>query len=364
MPGSKPFVPKYRQIADDLRRRIGSGELRAGQRLATERELCRCYGVERVTARRALSLLQDDGLISTRPGIGSFVAGGAGPNEHAHAPRTLLFAMRQNANDIRHNTTSCNTKLFFALEELCRKNGWLLSYLATDDSTSLPEALEKHAVQGVFLVSSYQEQVISELLRLDIPAVMLNHNDPRLLSVMPDNQGMLREVIGYLAGKGHRRIAYIDGMPGSCNARERWEAFRVAMFLRGLPVDPALYFEGGWTYEGGRAAARQLLDVPGRPTAVFAASDMMAIGAMEEFRRHGLSIPGDISVVGYDDLDLDPLVSPPLTSATVDFDHMAEVAYERLIERIERGGGGRDRYVIRMPARLIRRGSVRRIGAE
>ena len=73
----KPFIPKYRQIADDLRRRILQGELRSGQQLATERELCQRYGVERVTARRALAMLQDEALIEKRAGVGSFVAGGA-----------------------------------------------------------------------------------------------------------------------------------------------------------------------------------------------------------------------------------------------------------------------------------------------
>ena len=357
----KPFIPKYRQIADDLRRRILQGELRSGQQLATERELCQRYGVERVTARRALAMLQDEALIEKRPGIGSFVSGGTAPEERPRASRSLLFAMRQNDNGIRHNTTSCNTKLFFALEDICRKNGWLLSYLATDDETSLTGVLEEHSVQGVFLVSSYQEQVISELIRLKMPAVMLNHVDPRLLSVMPDNQGMLRQVIGHLTDAGHRRIAYIDGMPDSCNARERWEAFRSALFLCGIRVDPSLYFVGNWTYEGGREAARQLLSTRVRPTALFAASDMMAIGAMEEFRRQGVRIPDDISVVGYDDLDLDALLSPPLTSATVDFGHMSEIAFERMLDRIQYGERPQDRYVIRMPAHLIRRGSVARL---
>ena len=361
MDGKKRFIPKYRRIADSLRSRIAQGELRAGDRLEAERELCQRFSVERETARRALALLQEEGLIVKRAGIGSFVSSAAAPEEKPHASRALLFAMRQNDNDIRHNTTSCNTKLFFALEGICRRNGWLLSYLATDDGTSLTDVLEEHAVQGVFLVSSYQDQVISELLRLGIPAVMLNHVDPRLLSVMPDNQGMLRQVVAHLAGEGHRRIAYIDGMPDSCNAKERWEAFRTALFLCGLPVDPSLYFVGNWTYEGGREAARQLLGNPERPTAVFAASDMMAVGAMEEFRRQGVPVPEEISVVGYDDLDLDPLLSPPLTSATVDFGHMSEIAFERLIDRIDHGERPQDRYVIRMPAHLVRRGSVRRL---
>jgi len=165
-------------------------------------------------------------------------------------------------------------------------------------------------------------------------------------------------VIDHLAKMNHRRIAYIDGMPDSRNAQERWEAFRFAMYDRGLCVDKQLYFVGNWTYEGGRAAARELLKLEKLPTAVFAASDMMAAGAMEELRQGGLRIPEDISVVGYDNLDIDVMLSPPLSSATVDYKHMCEVAFEHLRLVMEKGERAADRYVIRMPASLILRDSV------
>jgi hypothetical protein len=139
---------------------------------------------------------------------------------------------------------------------------------------------------------------------------------------------------------------------------ERWEAFRFAMLEHGLEVDPSLYVVGNWTFEGGRMAARALLQRAQLPTAVFAASDMMAAGVMEELRSAGLRVPDDISVVGYDNLDIDVLLSPPLSSATVDFKHMCEVAFEHLKMVMEKGDRERDHFVIRMPATLIRRGSV------
>jgi len=191
-----------------------------------------------------------------------------------------------------------------------------------------------------------------------MPAVLLNHYAPYMLSVMPDNLGMVLQVIDYLSEMKHRRIAYIDGMPDSRNAQERFGAFRFAMHEHDLPFDKQLYFVGNWTYEGGRMAARELLKAPQMPTAIFAASDMMAAGAMEELRQNGLRIPEDISVVGYDNLDIDVMLSPPLSSATVDFKHMCEVAFEHLRLVMEKGERDMDRYVIRMPASLIRRESV------
>ena len=355
----KAFVPLYRKIYLDLKKKIDCRELMPGQKLPYERELCDLYGVKRVTIRKSLEMLAQEGLIVKHMGLGSFVSGES-PSAPASADSgaTILFIMRRNENDIYHNTSSCNTRIFFEMEQICRRNGYLLSYVGQDEQTSVMDIAREHPVAGVFLVSSYHEATIRELTHMKMPTVLLNHYDPRLLSVMPDNQHMLALVIDYLCEMEHTRIAYVDGMPDSRNAQERWKAFRFAMMEHGLQVDPELYFVGNWTFDGGRAAARELLKADKLPTAVFAASDMMAAGVMEELRAAGLKIPEDISIVGYDNLDIDVLLSPPLSSATVNFKHMCEVAFEHLKLVMEKGDREMDHYVIRMPASLIRRESV------
>ena len=357
----KAFVPLYRKIYLDLKMKIASGELAPGEKLPFERELCDLYGVKRVTIRKSLEMLAQEDLIIKHMGLGSFVAGESVPAvASGDSGATILFIMRRNENDIYHNTSSCNTRLFFEMEQICRRNGYLLSYAGVDDQTSIIDIIRDHPVSGVFLVSSYHEETIRELMRIKMPAVLLNHFDPKLLSVMPDNQHMLSLVVGHLCEMGHKRIAYVDGMPDSRNAQERWKAFRFAMQEQGLLPDPELYFVGNWTFEGGRAAARKLLETTPLPTAVFAASDMMAAGVMEELRAAGLKVPEDISVIGYDNLDIDVLLSPPLSSATVNFKHMCEVAFEHLKLVMEKGDREQDHYVIRMPASLICRESVGR----
>ena len=356
----KAFVPLYRKIYLDMKKKIQDQVYLSGQKLPYERELCDLYGVKRVTIRKSLEMLAQEGLIVKHMGLGSFVTEKSVPVSVANteAASTILFIMRRNENDIYHNTSSCNTRIFFETEQICRKYGYLLSYVGLDDHTNITDIVRDHPVAGVFLVSSCHERTIKELEQLDMPTVLLNHYDANMLSVMPDNLGMVMQVIDHLAEMKHRRIAYIDGMPDSSNAMERRYAFRLSMFLHDLPVDEQLYFVGNWTYDGGREAARELLKVPKLPTAVFAASDMMAAGAMEELRQSGLRIPEDISVVGYDNLDIDVMLSPPLTSATVDFKHMCEVAFEHLRMMMEKGDRAKERYAIRMPASLIRRESV------
>ncbi len=356
----KTFVPLYRKIYLDLKKKIQENVYVSGQKLPYERELCDLYGVKRVTIRKSLELLAQEGLIVKHMGLGSFVAERNAPavSVNQDSSSTILFVMRRNENDIYHNTSSCNTRIFFETEQICRKHGYLLSYIGLDEDTSIAEIVRDHPVSGVFLVSSYHEKTIRELEELGMPTVLLNHYDPNMLSVMPDNLMMVKQVIDYLTEMQHRRIAYIDGMPDSRNAMERWHAFRFAMYAHELEVDDELYFVGNWTYEGGRAAARELLKAENLPTAVFAASDMMAAGVMEELRQSGLRIPEDISIVGYDNLDIDVMLSPPLSSATVDFKHMCEVAFKHLLHVMEHGDRAADRYVIRMPASLIRRDSV------
>ena len=356
----KTFVPLYRKIYLDLKEKINSKEFAPGQKLPCERDLCELYGVKRVTIRKSLEMLAQEGLISKQMGRGSFVSDSSAPSA-AMSPdsaSTILFIMQRNENDIYHNTSSCNTRIFFEVEQICRRNGYLLSYVGLDEETNVADIAREHPVSGVFLVSSYHEHTIRELARMKMPTVLLNHYDPRLLSVMPDNQAMLSLVIDYLHEMRHERIAYVDGMPDSRNAQERWAAFRFAMREHGLDVDPELYFVGNWTFDGGRAAAREMLKSKRMPTAVFAASDMMAAGVMEELRSADLRIPADISIVGYDNLDIDVLLSPPLSSATIDFKNMCEVAFEHLKMVMEKGDREMDHYVIRMPASLIRRESV------
>jgi len=118
----------------------------------------------------------------------------------------------------------------------------------------------------------------------------------------------------HLVELGHRRIAVIGGPEPYLCSRARIDGYRAALDRAGLPVDPALVCHGNFRHQGGYDCARELLALPDPPTAVFAGSDEQAFGVMEAARVSGLSVPDDLSVVGFDDLPMARWSSPPLTT--------------------------------------------------
>jgi DNA-binding LacI/PurR family transcriptional regulator len=137
-----------------------------------------------------------------------------------------------------------------------------------------------------------------------------------------------RAAVRHLTGLGHRRIAMIGGPPDVLCCTARLDGYRSGLEAAGVPADPDLVVRADLTREAGRVAARELLARPDRPTAVFAANDLQALGVYQAARERGLSIPGDLSVVGFDDLPVVAWVDPPLTTVHQPLTEMARAATE------------------------------------
>jgi DNA-binding LacI/PurR family transcriptional regulator len=137
-----------------------------------------------------------------------------------------------------------------------------------------------------------------------------------------------RAATRHLVELGHRRIAMVAGPDRILCCRARLDGYRAAMEAVGQPVDPAFVVRAHLTREGGRAAAAGLLDRRDRPTAIFAANDLQALGVYQAAREAGLRIPEDLSVVGFDDLPVVAWVDPPLTTVHQPLTEMAVAATE------------------------------------
>ncbi|MCX5096290.1 substrate-binding domain-containing protein [Streptomyces sp. NBC_00365] len=137
-----------------------------------------------------------------------------------------------------------------------------------------------------------------------------------------------RAATRHLTELGHRRIAMIGGPEDQLYCCARLDGYRSAMQAAGLPVDPELVVHATLTHEDGRAAARSLLALPERPTAIFTANDLQALGVYQAAREAGLRIPDDLSVVGFDDLPVVAWVDPPLTTVHQPLTEMAVAATE------------------------------------
>ncbi|MFI8192390.1 LacI family DNA-binding transcriptional regulator [Streptomyces sp. NPDC085946] len=188
---------------------------------------------------------------------------------------------------------------------------------------------------GVVLVFSTLPEEVKKQLRLrSIPFVIVDpagDPDPDVPSVGSANWSGGLAATRHLIEHRHERIAIITGPEDMMCSLARLDGYRSAMSMAGLEVDPRLVRFGDFHVQGGFAHAMDLLRSPDRPTAVFAGSDLQALGVLEAARRCGLSVPEDLSVVGYDDVPLAQWSSPALTTVHQPLRTMAEEAARMLL---------------------------------
>jgi LacI family transcriptional regulator len=223
-------------------------------------------------------------------------------------------------------------------------------------------ALARHDTDGVILVTS--ELTMPQLRQLrgeGIPLVVVdpvNLPDPDLPSVGATNWAGGMAAADHLITLGHRRVGVITGPPDYLCSRARLAGYRSALERAGIAYDPALVRHGNFYHEGGFEHGEQLL-AQGDVTAIFAGSDQQALGVYEAARQHGLRIPQDLSVVGFDDLPAARWVSPPLTTVRQPLAEMGQVAAGMLGELIE-GVQPRTRRVELATELIIRDSTARR----
>jgi len=195
--------------------------------------------------------------------------------------------------------------------------------------------VERQRLFGVVLPPSVSEDdaLIRLFEEIDCPyariaAVSLDL--PSRMVVTHDHRGAA-EAARHLADFGHKIIGHISGPSSSRSSHERHRGVSEGLASRGLSLDPRYHAEGGYTFESGIAAARQLLVLDPRPTAIFAGNDEMAAGVFRAAREAGLDIPRDLSVVGFDDSPVAAKVWPPLTTVRLPARDMGAIAARKLL---------------------------------
>ncbi|GAA4558795.1 substrate-binding domain-containing protein [Planotetraspora kaengkrachanensis] len=174
--------------------------------------------------------------------------------------------------------------------------------------------------------------------------------------VHSDDEGGAAEAARYLLERGYRRIGFVCGPEAEGPAAERVAGYRAALTEAGAPADPRLVVHTHFSRVGGRDGAAALLDLPEPPDAVLCANDIMAIGALETAARRGLHVPGDLAVMGFDDIEAAGLISPGLTTMANPAREIGQACARLLLDRLSGQAGGYREVVI--PARLVRRQSA------
>jgi beta-glucosidase len=187
------------------------------------------------------------------------------------------------------------------------------------------------------------------------------HTEPSSLpSVHSDNLAGAITATEHLVGLGHRRIGFLAGRRDLESARQREQGYRDALGAAGIPIDPELIRVGDYDLEISEGPARELLTLADRPTAIFAANDLSAMQTMHVARTLGLDIPGDVSVVGFDNIPESALTEPPMTTIDQSIQQMGRLAVELIVDLIEGTAGEERARQITLPTRLVVRQSTAR----
>ena len=292
-----------------------------------------------------------------------------------YSPNTLARNFRRGRTNLVMVVLPTVGDPFFAavmrgIRTAARERGYSVvieeTQLNTMTADEIGSMLVSRQTDGIILLASmspFGTEILSARSRRRLPIVIgcetIAPELEDLPSVHIDNVAAAKEATRYLIAQGHERIAMIYGPEASLLTKDRELGYRDAMQQAGLDVDENLAIEGDMSIAGARKATRKLLSRDPKPTAIFCANDEMAIGCLHEVKSAGLTVPGDMSIMGFDDIRYAEVSDPPLTTISQPGEEIGERVMYRLCREIDGEGETHCKPEI-VPHKLIIRQSVAR----
>lgn len=286
-----------------------------------------------------------------------------------YAPSALARSLKLNQTHTIGMLISVSSNPFYSelvhgVERSCFERGYSLVLCNTEGdeqrmNRNLETLLQKR-VDGLLLLSTETHHPSIEIMNRypGVPTVMMDWSPvDEGCDVIQDNSLLGGEMATqYLINKGYTRIACIGGPVDKSPSRMRLDGYRKAMQQAGLPVLPGYEIIGDFEFRGGHVAMQQLLALDTPPQAVFSCNDAMAVGVYHALFQAGLTVPEDMAVVGYDDIELARYMTPPLTTIHQPKDALGELAVDVLIHRMAQPDLAQQR--LQLTPELIERGSA------
>ncbi len=324
----------YLRVKDTLLEQIHSGVLRENALVPAKEELAKSLGVSDMTVRRALIELTDEGWLKRVPGHGTFV--------RARKPKparkeNLCLAVVSNTDLSGIRGSLFYVRLLQSMHQAADTSGAFLAIKkATAPYTDFAAALKAQHISGIVLMGGVDDMAITTLRAARIPAVLLD-NAPLIGEPLDEvnhaGEPVAFEAVSELIQLGHQRIAIMVTRATSYFFKQRLDGYRRALNHANITPDPKWVIEAEPTSQAAYTAALRLLRDDKSITALFCASDELALGAMAAARDSGLKIPADFSVAGFGDIGL--FSAPALSSVRVPLEQMGRLAVETLLRRIQ-----------------------------
>lgn len=321
------------QLREILLQEIREGHFSEGGRIPSERDLAQQYGISRASVRETITELINAGILFRTVGKGTYITAGSARG-HA-APQTLNIGFLI-SEDIFHFVQTGYNRILRGVGEACRMSGDNLVFHSVGDSQRLATD-GSLTLSGCVIVGGLRRNVIERLKEAGTPFVLvdllLKDEASDVTAVTIDYAGGTRMAVEHLVRLNHRQIGFI-GLSGSEKYNAYWQAleeFGLAYNPRQVEFLPLMDLEPGML--AGFHAMQQMIAKAQLPTAVLVTNDYVARGVMEALSVSGIEVPGQISIVGYDDLGIK--TSPPITTIRVDLDQVGRLAVDALYRRIK-----------------------------
>lgn len=331
----------------------------------TIRDVARHAGVSHQTVSRVING-SEDVLPETRALVEAAI------EEMGYRPSAIARSMARGSTHTLAIISPNLTDYTFAsviegAEVQARQHGYFVMSASASDPKAFRELVDElvgHGrVDGLIVINPYADDRF-KLMPRDFPLVFVGarSHDENICSISLDDERVAYEATRHLLSLGHTQIALVTGPMTEDCSQDRTEGYRRALSEAGIPFNESIVFEGDWSASSGQAALLALLEQGTTPTAVFAQNDRMAMGVLRAARDANLQVPGQLSVIGVDDMPLSSYFDPPLTTMRQDMPQIGQEAIRMLMSIIQKKNV--DLQGIKFPAQLVIRQSTGKGGGS
>ncbi len=312
-------IPKYVLVEDYIKQQIERGKIT--HKLPGERVLAKDLGYSYMTIRKAIENLVSEGVLYKVPTKGTFVAGDQG-----NKSRTRIIGYYLDASIDSGISSPYYSLIFNALEKEAARYDYTLLYFSEISDKKLKK------LDGVIASCFHRIEGLIQRIKQQVPVVVIDNSaaDKSIPSVIIDNFSALVDTVDYLCGLEHKRIGFMTGLEDSDVGKNRYEGYRSGLSRHGIEIDENLVFRGNFSFASGIKGAEYFASIENMPSAIVCANDSMALGMMYRLQQEGYRIPQDVSVVGFDDINVASQITPSLTTVFAPVDDIAERSFEML----------------------------------
>ena len=316
-------IPKYVVVENHIKKEIKNKSL--VDKLPGERSLAKELGFSYMTIRKAIENLVNDGVLYKVPTKGTYV------NKNKGAKKQTLTIGYFLDSSIKSGISSSYYSLILnAIEKVAAKEDYSVVYFSDTSTERLQKTLSK--LDGVIATCFPRIESTIQQIKDNVPIVVIENSaaDKSIPSVIIDNFHADLESVDYICNLGHKHIGFMTGLVDSDIGKSRYAGYQHGLSNHNIQLDERLVSRGDYSYEAGMEGAEYYLSLEQIPTAIICANDSMALGAMQKFTQQGFDIPEDISIIGFDDIDVASQIVPTLTTIRAPVNQIAKHAFAAL----------------------------------